>query len=48
MFNINCTNNKCLFENEGKCTLTHVSTPSEFFDPDCFYFRPKDNDKDDE
>ena len=41
MFNINCTINNCLFCENGNCTLTHVSSPSNFFSPDCFYFRPK-------
>ncbi len=42
MININCTLNDCIFECEGKCTLTHVSTPSNIYNPECIYFRPKD------
>ena len=42
MININCTINDCIFENDGKCTLTHVSTPSNIYNPECIYFRPED------
>lgn len=42
MININCIITDCIFENDGKCTLTHVSTPSEVYNPQCIYFRPKD------
>ncbi len=42
MFNINCIDSKCIFENEGKCTLTHISSPSNYYNPDCLYFRPKE------
>ncbi len=42
MININCTLNDCIFECDGKCTLTHVSTPSNIYNPECIYFRPKD------
>lgn len=41
MFDINCIINDCLFCENGKCTLTHVSTPSNVFNPDCVYYRPK-------
>lgn len=42
MININCIISDCVFENNGKCTLTHVSTPSEVYNPQCIYFRPQD------
>ncbi|WIF94072.1 hypothetical protein [Caminicella sporogenes] len=41
MLNINCTINNCLFCKNGNCTLTHVSSPSNIYNPDCIYFRPK-------
>ncbi|SKC92508.1 hypothetical protein SAMN02194393_05498 [Maledivibacter halophilus] len=41
MININCTIHNCIFEKDGKCTLTHVSTPSNVYNPECIYFRPK-------
>jgi hypothetical protein len=42
VININCIISDCVFENNGKCTLTHVSTPSEVYNPQCIYFRPQD------
>lgn len=42
MISINCIINDCIFENDGKCTLTHVSTPSSVYNPECIYFRPTD------
>ncbi len=42
MININCIINDCIFEKDGKCTLTHVSTPSNVYNPQCIYFRPTD------
>jgi len=45
MFNINCTIQDCIFCENGKCTLTHVSAPSNIYNPECIYFRPKKNNK---
>jgi len=42
MININCTLN-CFFENEGKCTLTHVSSISSTPHPSCLFFEPKNH-----
>lgn len=43
MLDINCTINDCIFEVEGKCTLTHASTPSSYLNNECIYFRPNDS-----
>jgi len=44
MININCTLN-CFFENDGKCTLTHVSSISSTPHPACLHFEPKNINK---
>ncbi|MCT4606054.1 MAG: hypothetical protein N4A64_08095 [Marinisporobacter sp.] len=41
MININCSL-PCFFENDGKCTLTHVISLSSTPHPKCIYFTPKD------
>lgn len=46
MLNINCILNKCIFCENGKCTLTHVSAPSNIYNPECIYFRPDQESKD--
>jgi len=43
MLDINCTINNCIFQVDGKCTLTHASTPSNYLHNDCIYFHPKEN-----
>ncbi len=40
MININCNLN-CFYENDGKCTLTHVSSISATPHPTCLNFEPK-------
>lgn len=42
MMNINCSE-KCVYEENGKCTLTHVTPLSSLFttQADCAYFLPK-------
>lgn len=37
---IRCTS-PCLFENDGQCTLTHVSSVSEPSDNSCAYYKKK-------
>lgn len=41
---IQCVN-PCLYEKEGKCTLTHVTSVSNPQKEDCVYFREKKEDK---
>ena len=38
---IRCTS-PCLFENDGQCTLTHVSSVSEPSDKSCAYYKKKE------
>lgn len=40
MITINC-NNQCLYENDGLCTLTHVTSVSEATERSCAYFKSK-------
>lgn len=42
MTNINCSAN-CTHENNGKCTLNHISVSSNFtgIGADCAYFEPR-------
>lgn len=42
MTNINCSA-ECIHENNGKCTLNHVSITQNVmgFDTDCAYFTPR-------
>ena len=40
MMNINCSLN-CFFQNDGKCTLTHIRTASSTPHPECVYFMEK-------
>ncbi|MFZ5966084.1 MAG: hypothetical protein ACOYVK_02745 [Bacillota bacterium] len=40
MTNINCSLD-CFFENDGKCTLTHVSIVSSTPHPQCVYYQAK-------
>lgn len=42
MTNINCSAS-CVHENNGKCTLNHVSISSSYtgIEADCAYFEPK-------
>lgn len=42
MININC-NLDCFYENDGKCTLTHVSSLSSTPHPSCLNYQPKKN-----
>jgi hypothetical protein len=44
MTNINCSA-ECIHENNGKCTLNHVSITQNVmgFDTDCAYFTPRKN-----
>lgn len=44
MTNINCSAN-CNHENNGKCTLNHISISSNFtgIGADCAYFEPRQN-----
>lgn len=37
MMNINCSLN-CIFQNDGKCTLTHIRTASSTPHPKCVYY----------
>ncbi len=41
---IRCTN-PCLYEKEGKCTLTHVTSVSNPQKEDCVYFKDKKKDE---
>jgi hypothetical protein len=43
MTNINCSAD-CVYENNGKCTLNHISISSSFtgLGADCAYFEPKE------
>ncbi len=41
---IQCTN-PCLYEKEGKCTLTHVTSVSNPQKEDCVYFKDKKENK---
>ncbi|SES90242.1 hypothetical protein SAMN05660297_00919 [Natronincola peptidivorans] len=40
MLTINCTH-PCVYENEGICTLTHVTSVSEPNNKNCAYFKKK-------
>ncbi|ARE86158.1 hydroxymyristoyl-ACP dehydratase [Clostridium formicaceticum] len=42
MITIFC-NHSCLYENEGICTLTHVTSVSELSDKSCAYYKEKEN-----
>jgi hypothetical protein len=46
MMNINCSE-KCIYEENGKCTLNHVTPLSNLFSTqaDCAYFNPKEINK---
>ncbi|QEK12964.1 hydroxymyristoyl-ACP dehydratase [Crassaminicella thermophila] len=41
MININCCL-PCFYENDGKCTLTHITSLSSTPHPQCVYFVPKE------
>ncbi len=41
---IQCTN-PCLYQKEGKCTLTHVTSVSNPQKEDCVYFKNKKEDQ---
>lgn len=40
MMNINCSLN-CFFQNDGKCTLTHIRTASSTPHPECLHYMDK-------
>ncbi|MTI54494.1 hydroxymyristoyl-ACP dehydratase [Geosporobacter ferrireducens] len=40
MMNINCSLN-CFFQNDGKCTLTHIRTASSTPHPECLHYIDK-------
>ncbi|MBM7615161.1 hypothetical protein [Alkaliphilus hydrothermalis] len=40
MITIHC-NNPCVYENEGNCTLTHVTSVSQPSHKSCAYFKNK-------
>ncbi|WP_176431420.1 hypothetical protein [Anaerovirgula multivorans] len=40
MITIFC-NHPCVYENEGVCTLTHVTSASELSNKSCTYFKKK-------
>lgn len=39
--------NPCLYEEEGECTLTHVTSVSNPQERDCVYFKGKNQDSTD-
>ncbi|WP_176762011.1 hypothetical protein [Natronincola ferrireducens] len=43
MLTIYC-NHSCVYENEGMCTLTHVTSVSELTNKSCVYFKRKGED----
>jgi len=36
-----CCNHPCMYEDEGICTLTYVTSVTEINNKDCAYFRNK-------
>ncbi|WP_144414700.1 hydroxymyristoyl-ACP dehydratase [Clostridium aceticum] len=40
MITIFC-NHSCVYENEGTCTLTHITSASELSDRSCAYYKQK-------
>ncbi|HHY91044.1 MAG TPA: hydroxymyristoyl-ACP dehydratase [Clostridiales bacterium] len=42
--NINCSLN-CLFEQDGKCTMTHITSQISTPHPSCVHFTPKPSPK---
>ncbi|KAB3530022.1 hydroxymyristoyl-ACP dehydratase [Alkaliphilus serpentinus] len=42
MMTIHCTSN-CLYQQEGQCTLTHVTSISEASNKSCAYFKNKES-----
>ncbi|SCZ06903.1 hypothetical protein [Alkaliphilus peptidifermentans] len=41
MMTIHCTTNACIYENDGQCTLTHVTSVTNPIDKSCAYFKEK-------
>ncbi|WP_192930241.1 hypothetical protein [Alkaliphilus pronyensis] len=45
MMTIHCTTSSCIYQNDGQCTLTHVTSVTNPTDNRCGYYKGKKNNK---